>query len=178
MNSLRIMSKCRPFGLRGCSSNQVLRRFETTVVSKSPGAKKIPLAIERELPEPVSKTSRNVTFGVLGLSLWVVGTALAFNHHRLHTSVVDSTLFTLRHDPDVQEILGNNIKFRDNWAWISGDVNHLKGRVNVSFWIKGDKDTGRAHFASRRRGDDWEVLDFSLTTERGKIPLKGEPVFE
>ncbi|ORX99776.1 DUF1783-domain-containing protein [Basidiobolus meristosporus CBS 931.73] len=178
MNTFRIVSRCRLSGLSGSFSRQAARRFETTGVLKSTEGKKVPLAIERELPETSSKTARNIAFGAAGLSLWVFGTALAFNHHRLHTSVVDSTMFTLRHDPDVQETLGKNIKFRDNWPWISGDVNHLKGRVSVSFWIKGDKGVGRAHFASRRRDDDWEVLEFSLTTEKGKLPLKGEPVFE
>ncbi|KAG9287952.1 hypothetical protein G9A89_017547 [Geosiphon pyriformis] len=124
----------------------------------------------RPLPNPPSRT-RYFVYATLGISAWIVAIAVAWNHERQSTSAIQGSLFNLRYNSEVRHILGENIGFASSWPWISGKVNNLKGRIDARYRVKGDKGTGIVHFHSIRRnaGKEWEVIDFSLTTEDGHI---------
>ncbi|KAL1920954.1 uncharacterized protein VTP21DRAFT_11589 [Calcarisporiella thermophila] len=124
---------------------------------------------ERPLPDPRPRRGLYILGGVAGISLWAVGLATAMNYQRLSTSVVTGTLFTVRHDPTAKQALGNNIGYASRWPWISGTVNHFKGRVDVQFDVKGEKAKGRVRFATHRKGADWYLEDFTLKLEDGSI---------
>ncbi|CAG8498841.1 10183_t:CDS:2 [Paraglomus occultum] len=125
----------------------------------------------RPLPEIKNNTPKYIAFGLVGVSFWAAFITIAFNHQRQASSIVKNSIFHVRYDQEAKEVLGDNIDFASSWPWISGSVNHLKGKINISYDVKGSKGKGRVHFHSVRRGYDqrWEVLEFSLTSEDGRI---------
>jgi cytochrome c oxidase assembly factor 1 len=72
-----------------------------------------------------------------GAVVWIVGLGGALNHQRLSSSVVHGTLFTVRYDSRVISLIGDRIDYADSWPWISGTVNHLKGKIDIGFDVKG-----------------------------------------
>ncbi|KAI8575427.1 hypothetical protein K450DRAFT_261973 [Umbelopsis ramanniana AG] len=125
----------------------------------------------RSLPkEAPRRTPLLVGAGIVGVSLWIGGLSYAMNYQRQSSSVVHGTLFTVRYDPRVRALLGENVGYADSWAWIDGSVNHLKGQVNIKFNIKGDNgQTAKVHFASRRDGNQWQTLVFNVVREDGVV---------
>jgi cytochrome c oxidase assembly factor 1 len=82
----------------------------------------------------------------------MIGSALAiFNYQKTSSSVVNSTLYALRTNPDAREILGDEIYFASQIPWISGELNQLHGRIDISFWVKGTKGKGLMRFKSVRK---------------------------
>lgn len=82
----------------------------------------------------------------------MTGSALAiFNYQKTSSSVVSSTLYALRTNPEARQILGDEIYFANQIPWISGEINQLHGRVDISFWVKGTKKKGLMRFKSVRR---------------------------
>lgn len=73
-----------------------------------------------------------------------------FNYQKSSSSVVSSTLYALRTSPQAREILGDEIYFAQKIPWISGEMNQLHGRIDISFWVKGTKTQGKMRFRSIR----------------------------
>lgn len=73
-----------------------------------------------------------------------------FNYQKSSSSVVSSTLYALRTSPRAREILGSEIYFARKMPWISGTLNQLHGRIDISFWVKGSKGQGKMRFRSTR----------------------------
>ncbi|RUS20644.1 hypothetical protein BC938DRAFT_475524 [Jimgerdemannia flammicorona] len=142
----------------------LLRRPVTTATATAPSPQ------TRPLPRTTSnRTPLLVALGVVGVGAWIGGIALATNYQRLSSSVVHGTLFTVRYDPCVKELLGEHVDYADSWPWISGSVNHLQGKIDITFTVKGDKGKrAEVHFASRRRRQEWVTLDFSVKTQDGE----------
>lgn len=55
--------------------------------------------------------------------------------------------------------------------WIAGELNQLHGHIDISFWVKGRTQKGIVRFVSVRRKRDgyFETLEWSLTTEDGRV---------
>ena len=82
----------------------------------------------------------------------VVASALAiFNYEKSSSSVVSSTLYALRTNPEAREVLGDEVYFASKVPWIRGELNQLHGRINISFWVKGTKAKGLMRFRSERK---------------------------
>jgi cytochrome c oxidase assembly factor 1 len=73
-----------------------------------------------------------------------------FNYQKSSSSVVSSTLYALRTSPRAREILGDEIYFAHKVPWISGEMDQLHGRINISFWVKGTKAKGKMRFRGTR----------------------------
>ena len=73
-----------------------------------------------------------------------------FNYQKQSSSVVSSTLYALRTNRDARQVLGDEIYFASKIPWISGEINQLHGRIDVSFWVKGTKGRGEMKFKSER----------------------------
>jgi cytochrome c oxidase assembly factor 1 len=83
----------------------------------------------------------------------VGGSCLAiFNYQKQSSSVTTSTLYALRTNEQAREILGDEIYFRDRIPWISGELNQLHGRIDISFGVKGTRKRGVMRFRSERKG--------------------------
>lgn len=101
----------------------------------------------------------------------VVGSSLAiFNYQKSSSPVVAGTLYSLRTSAKAREYLGDDIYFKQQIPWISGEMNQLHGRINISFAVKGTKKAGVMRFASHRPSPKgmFETTEWSLETEDGK----------
>ncbi|KAI8344230.1 cytochrome oxidase complex assembly protein 1-domain-containing protein [Chlamydoabsidia padenii] len=124
--------------------------------------------VDRELPSAPTKSRRPWYIGgaLVGTLVWVVGLSSALNYQRLSSSVVSGTLFMVRYDPRVIDLVGDKVDYADSWPWISGTVNHLKGKVNIAFDVTGSKgERARVRFSSQRRGHAWHTLEFTVTRQ-------------
>ncbi|KAI7890197.1 cytochrome oxidase complex assembly protein 1-domain-containing protein [Mucor mucedo] len=124
------------------------------------------VVVERELPKPPPPSKKRWLWTGIGVGavVWGVGLGAALNHQRLSSSVVHGTLFTVRYDPRVIALVGDQVDYADSWPWISGTVNHLKGKIDIGFDVKGSTgERARVHFASRRSGPkSWFTTDFKV----------------
>jgi hypothetical protein len=129
-SSRTLLSSRRPLVL-----NSIKRQFASKTV-----------VVERELPKPPPPSRKRWLWTGIGVGalVWAVGLGAALNHQRLSSSVVHGTLFTVRYDPRVIALVGDKIDYADSWPWISGTVNHLKGKIDIAFDVKGS--TGKTIF--------------------------------
>lgn len=104
---------------------------------------------DRELPPVQTEWHWLRTLPIFAV---VVGAAMLgiFNYQKSSSSVVSSTLYALRTSPRARELLGNEIYFAQQMPWISGEMNQLHGRIDISFWVKGTKSQGKMRFRSIR----------------------------
>ncbi|KAI9243514.1 cytochrome oxidase complex assembly protein 1-domain-containing protein [Sporodiniella umbellata] len=129
------------------------------------------VVVERELPGPPPPSRKRWIWAGAGVGavVWAVGLGAALNHQRLSSSVVQGTLFTVRYDPRVIELVGDKVNYADEWPWISGSVNHLKGQIDISFDVKGARgERAEVHFVSRRTGHEWKTIQFSVVRQSDK----------
>lgn len=104
---------------------------------------------DRELPSVTPSRRWLKTLPIFAII--VGGAALAiFNYQKSSSSVVSSTLYALRTSPRARELLGDEIYFAHKIPWISGEMNQLHGRIDISFWVKGTKGRGKMRFRSVR----------------------------
>lgn len=75
-----------------------------------------------------------------------------FNYQKQESSVVTSTLYALRTNPQVREELGDEIYFASKYPWIKGEINQVHGRIDIRFWVKGTRRQGEVRLRCRRRG--------------------------
>ncbi|KAL4911667.1 cytochrome oxidase complex assembly protein 1-domain-containing protein [Aspergillus aurantiobrunneus] len=126
---------------------------------------------DRELPSINPEGLRWIR--TLPIFAVVVGAAMLgiFNYQKSSSSVVSSTLYALRTSPRAREILGDQIYFAQKIPWISGDMNQLHGRIDISFWVKGTKSQGKMRFKSVRpdRMSFFRTEEWSLETEDGNV---------
>lgn len=76
----------------------------------------------------------------------------------------------MRHNARAREYLGDEIYFQQQIPWISGEMNQLHGRIDISFSVKGTKNSGVMRFASFRPTPKgvFETTEWSLETSDGK----------
>ena len=94
-----------------------------------------------------------------------------FNYQKLSSPVVASTLYALRTSARAREYLGDEIYFRQQIPWISGEMNQVRGRIDISFAVRGSRAAGVMRFASHRpspRGV-YETTEWTLVTDDGRV---------
>lgn len=90
--------------------------------------------------------------------------AAIFNYQKQSSSVVNSTLYALRTNPRVREVLGDEVYFASQIPWIAGEMNQMQGRIDISFWVKGTKGVkGKMRFKSVRKTRMGLVSTFYLS---------------
>ena len=110
----------------------------------------------------------------LFLVILVSSTLAIFNYQKSSSSVVSSTMYSLRTSPKAREYLGDEIYFAHQMPWIWGEMNQLHGRIDIRFEVKGTKNSGTMRFKSfrRTRMGMFETMEWSLETKEGeKIDL-------
>jgi hypothetical protein len=120
-------------------SSRFLVRSRPTLAVAPLWRRHMTVVVERELPKPPPPSKKRWLWTGLGVGavVWAVGLGAALNHQRLSSSVVHGTLFMVRYDPRVIELVGDSVDYADSWPWISGSVNHLKGKIDIGFKVKG-----------------------------------------
>jgi cytochrome c oxidase assembly factor 1 len=100
----------------------------------------------------------------------VITTGAFFNYQKQESSVVTSTLYALRTNPAVRELLGDEIYFASKYPWIKGEINQVHGRIDINFWVKGTRRQGKVRLRCRRRGRGglYATQEWSLTMDDGE----------
>jgi len=78
-------------------------------------------------------------------------------------------MYALRVHPGARALLGDEIYFAQRIPWIRGEMNQLRGRIDIRFAVKGTRSEATMRFASRRptpRGV-FETTEWSIETEAG-----------
>ncbi len=99
-----------------------------------------------------------------------------FNYQKSSSPVTAAALYALRTSPRAREVLGDEIYFGRRIPWISGEINQVQGRIDVSFAVRGTRGRGLMRFVSRRPAARaaYETLEWSLEMPDGdKIDLLG-----
>ncbi|WVF66978.1 hypothetical protein IAT40_001721 [Kwoniella sp. CBS 6097] len=130
---------------------------------------------DRELPRIGNKLPFVLALGALGLG-WGLFLLHATNQERLSSSVLRQVTFQLRNSKEVIAVLGEHIKLHKNWwalgqPWISGTINLMQGRVDLSFRIKGDKGSGTVYFTSIRPQEKgaWRIVRYKIIADDGEV---------
>jgi cytochrome c oxidase assembly factor 1 len=126
---------------------------------------------DRELPKYVPWWMVWVKTLPLFAALLTVSALGIFNYQKLSSSTVASILYALRTNPQVREVLGGEIYFRDRVPWITGTMNQLKGVIDIGFGVKGKRGKGYVRFRSFRQGRRgfFETKEWSLELEDGRV---------
>ncbi|KAK0647588.1 Cytochrome c oxidase assembly factor 1 [Lasiodiplodia hormozganensis] len=147
----------------------MLRR--TLVAAPKPGSGPLMTRrADRELPSVSTNSWRwTLTLPLFGVIL-AGSTAAIFNYQKQSSSVVESTMYALRTHPAAREALGGEIYFASRMPWISGTIDQLHGRIDISYGVKGRSGKGVMRFRSERlkRMGYFETLEWSLKTDDGK----------
>ena len=105
---------------------------------------------DRELP-PVHGHNPWLRTMPVFVVIIAVSTLGIFNYQKSASSVVTSSLYSLRVHPKAREVLGDEIYFKHKFPWIWGRINQLSGNIDISFSVKGSRGTGMMTFKSIRR---------------------------
>jgi cytochrome c oxidase assembly factor 1 len=80
------------------------------------------------------------------------GAAFAFfNYQKSTSSVVESSLYALRVNPEAREVLGDEVYFAHKIPYIWGSIDQLHGKIDISFQVKGTKGQAMMTFRCNRR---------------------------
>ncbi|TGJ86821.1 hypothetical protein E0Z10_g1972 [Xylaria hypoxylon] len=103
------------------------------------------------------------------LALIAFSSVAIFNYQKLTSPVVASTLYALRTNKKARELLGDEIYFKHQIPWISGEMNQMRGRIDITFSVKGTRSTAIMRFASVRPSARamFETTEWSLVTPDG-----------
>ena len=109
------------------------------------------------------------TFPIFAIAM-TVSVLVFFNYQKQESSVVTSTLYALRTNPLVREELGDEIYFASKYPWISGEINQVHGRIDISFNVKGTRRQGNVRLRCKRkgRGGLYSTQEWSLTMDDGR----------
>ncbi|KAI0392514.1 DUF1783-domain-containing protein [Xylariaceae sp. FL0594] len=104
------------------------------------------------------------------LTLIAFSSVAIFNYQKLTSPVVASTLYSLRTNKRAREILGDQIYFKHQIPWISGEMNQVRGRIDVRFPVKGTRGEAVMRFASVRPSAKamFETTEWSLELPSGE----------
>ncbi|WVR03878.1 hypothetical protein IAU60_000877 [Kwoniella sp. DSM 27419] len=130
---------------------------------------------DRDLPKIGTKLPFVIGLGLLGLG-WGLFLLHATNQERLASSVLRQVTFQLRNSKEVIALLGEHIKLQENWwalgqPWISGTINLMQGRVDLSFRIRGDRGAGTVYFTSIRPQEKgaWRIVRYKIIADDGEV---------
>ncbi|ODV84676.1 hypothetical protein CANARDRAFT_28839 [[Candida] arabinofermentans NRRL YB-2248] len=131
----------------------------------------IPMTVNDELPDPLlnkNKTRNSfITFClVMGISLFGI-----FNYEKVSSPVMNATMYCLRRSEVARSIIGKEITFEGLFPWIKGELNTMKGKINVRVWVSGDKGHALMCLIANRdsRMQEFQIERWELIFEGGKI---------
>lgn len=105
----------------------------------------------------------------LFLAVVTVSSLAIFNYQKTSSPIVASTLYALRVSPRARALLGDDIYFKHPIPWIRGEMNQVRGRVDITFSVRGSRASASMRFASRRPSSRalFETLEWSLRMDDG-----------
>ncbi|KAF9870131.1 hypothetical protein CkaCkLH20_12365 [Colletotrichum karsti] len=149
--------------------NQTQRRWATAAPKPGSG----PLMerrADRELPDINQITFRwSRSLPIFAAAIVVCSVAI-FNYQKSSSPVIASTMYALRTNPKARELLGDEVYFKHQIPWISGEMNQLHGRIDIAFSVKGTRGEAVMKFTSFRTSHKglFETTEWSLETPDGR----------
>ncbi|GAB0137245.1 hypothetical protein EsDP_00005519 [Epichloe bromicola] len=124
---------------------------------------------DRQLPEISQVGFRWGRTLPVFVAIVTVCSVAIFNYQKASSPIVSSTLYALRTDGRARAMLGDDIYFRRRIPWIRGQMNQMRGRVDIRFAVGGTRGWATMRFASHRPSARslFETTEWSLTTEDG-----------
>ena len=149
----------------------------TTEEVKPLMAREKPMRIDRELPDP--RADKKKQWAGFAVFVVAISSALAiiFNYEKTENPIISDTLYQLRKSKITKEWLGENIEFDGIIPWVYGKLNPVAGVVNITFYIKGDKNqSGMIRLVADRenRHEEFLIHEWSLTVNDKKFDLLNE----
>ncbi|THY99830.1 DUF1783-domain-containing protein [Aureobasidium pullulans] len=125
---------------------------------------------DRALPDMTPSKSWMIT-APLFLAAMAASTLAIFNYQKQNSSVVTSTMYSLRTNALAREILGDEVYFASKIPYIGGEINQLHGKIDVVYWVKGTRQQAKMRFKSHRptRMGIFETTEWSLELEDGTL---------
>lgn len=136
-----------------------------------------PLRIDRELPDPTKDQRKLIASFILFGGIMVAALAVIFNYEKTENAIVANTLYQLRRSEKIRDLIGENIEFDGLVPWVYGQLNPMAGKVNIRFYIKGNKNkSGEIKLVADRSNKDQEFLihEWSLTVDGEQFDLLEE----
>ncbi|KAI9811442.1 MAG: hypothetical protein M1827_005425 [Pycnora praestabilis] len=128
---------------------------------------------DRALP-PLPRRIPHIRATLIFIAILTASSLIIFNYQKSSSSVVNSTMYALRTNERARGLLGDEVRFEWGMPWIWGEMNQVKGRIDISFGVKGSKGKGWMRFRSERktRVGIFETQEWSLVMEDGtKVQL-------
>lgn len=131
---------------------------------------------QRDLPPIQRRWPIILAFGTVGVGAWVAFIAWTHNQERLSSSVVRHIMDTVRESPELRDVLGEAIRPEPVW-WLNGDphisgaIHLMQGTVDLSFRVKGHRQSGTLYFTSIRKvkGEPFTILRFKVIADDGTV---------
>ncbi|KAI4846318.1 DUF1783-domain-containing protein [Aureobasidium sp. EXF-8845] len=125
---------------------------------------------DRALPDMTPSKSWMIT-APLFLAAMAASTLAIFNYQKQNSSVVTSTMYSLRTNTVAREILGDEVYFASKIPYIGGEINQLHGKIDVVYWVKGTRQEAKMRFKSHRktRMGIFETTEWSLELVDGTV---------
>lgn len=121
---------------RGFISGAVLKNKLTHTPIKET---KPPMTVDVELPDPQAQSRKYKYQFAAFVTVVTVSFILIVNYEKTASPIIGSTLHFLRRSDKVKQLLGNHVDFQNKiFPWVWGELNQVKGRINISFKIQGD----------------------------------------
>ncbi|KAK9447223.1 cytochrome oxidase complex assembly protein 1-domain-containing protein [Limtongia smithiae] len=131
---------------------------------------KVKITVDTDLPDVQAHHPRLALYYTIFLTI-IAGLSIGFfNYERQQSPIVSSTMYSVRRSPTAKGVLGDGIKFRDPFPWISGSLDILHGKVDMTYIVTGSKGVpAKLHFSSIRRGRGmmFELIKWELILEDG-----------
>lgn len=132
---------------------------------------KRPVTVARDLPDPFKNKNRNKKY-FFGYGIGVlISCIIIFNYEKTTSPILNSVFYFLRRSDVVKQTLGEEIRYKSAWPWISGELNTVKGRIDISFSVTGDKSEGIVRFKASRESklESFKIHHWELVTHDGKV---------
>lgn len=165
-------------------SSRSIRFQSTRVASSIPDVKTAhysgPVSLDRDFPDPFAKEKQNRWYFVsYGLGV-ILSCAAIFNYEKTTSPIITLTFFILRRSTLAKELLGPTIGYSSLMPWISGPLNTVQGRVDISFGVKGEFGKGKLELKAQRetRADPFVFEKFLLIVDEKEYDLRGDAAFD
>lgn len=133
---------------------------------------KKPMTMNTELPDdprPLQRMQGILTFLVFAAGMTAACLGI-FNYEKVSSPIMNATMYFLRRSAHSRELLGNRITYDGLFPWISGEVNTMKGIVDCSAQVCGDKGSALMILKAEKNHDDkFKIIQWLLVGENGDI---------
>jgi cytochrome c oxidase assembly factor 1 len=133
---------------------------------------KKPMTINTELPDdprPKQRIQSILTFLVFAVGMTAACVGI-FNYEKVSSPIMNATMYFLRRSDHARELLGSKITYDGLYPWISGEVNTMKGLVDCSTRICGDKGSALMILKAEKNSEErFRIIQWLLIGANGEV---------